>query len=280
MSKILSPRPVASNTTNEYAPRLEGADSSDNRTVTVTIYNHTSGSLTYKQSSTTGGDLDIKNNTISSGSSATAFVGSGPNLWYSGCGGEVTYNLPNGMDILTVVYNCTTTGNNCTTFAQLQNANGQNPGCGSYFAVVNPGSVTETQMSTTVDIYEAGDSASGQTGSVYPAYVRISIQNNLSTWITLNNFPDPSYTGLNPMVCDGTTSIAPGTQAVVLSTGSAYDFQQIFNLSNEVLLTVTQQQADSPTAGLSTAGPYSTSVSGGYQSDGDYYAYTVTVTAA
>ena len=261
----------------EYAPRIDGKEDSDNRTVTVTINNHTSGSISFNSKSTTGGDLDMKNNTIDAGESKTAFVASGPSLWYSGCGGQVSWNLPNGLDRMVVVYNCTTTGDNCTTFVELQNADGENPGCSNYFAVVNPGAVLETSMSTTVDLYEAGASANGQTGVAYDSYVQIAIENKLDSWITLNAFDDVKYTGIYPVVTDGTTSVAPGTTAVVLASFGSYDFAQVFNLNSQVLLTVTQQESDTPTAGLSAAGPYSTSVSGGYDSDKGYYYYTVTV---
>jgi hypothetical protein len=244
--------------------------------IQCTIDNQTTGAIQYNQSSTTGGSLDIQTNTVNSGSSATVFSAQGPSMWPSGCGGQVVYNLPNGVDQLVIVYNVSVTGQSAQIFAELQNQNGQAPGTDAYFVVVTNGSVNGTSLSPTVTVYSAAASATPQTGNVQNSSVHISVYNQLDTWITINNFPNPTWDIL-PICTNATSSIAPGQTAVVLASAEAYKFTLIYNITNEYLLTINQNQQNTPTAGFNTSCPYAAAVSGGQASNG--YAYTVTVSS-
>lgn len=232
------------------------------------------GAIQYNQSSTTGGSLSIGTTSVDSGSSAQVFSAEGPKAWPSGCGGQVVYNLPNGTDQLVIVYNVSVTGQSAQIFAELQNQNGKEAGSDAYFVVVTDGSVNGTSLSPTVTVYSAGATASTQTGNVQDSGVQISVNNQLGSWINLNNFPNPTWDIL-PICTNATSSIAPGQTAVVLASAAAYSFTLVYNITNEYLLTIDQNQENAPTAGFNTSCPYTATVSGGTASNG--YAYTVTV---
>lgn len=160
--------------------------------ITCTIDNQTSGAIQYNTSSTTGGHLSIKSNTVSSGSSEAVFEAQGPSGWPSGCGGQVVYNLPNGQDKLVVVYNVSVTGQSAQIYTELQNQNGQKAGSDAYFVVVSGGSANDTSLSPTITVYNAGASASPVSGYVGSSYVQITVDNQLTTWVNLNSLPNPT----------------------------------------------------------------------------------------
>jgi hypothetical protein len=244
--------------------------------ISCTINNQTSGAIQYNQSSTTGGSLDLKTNTVNSGSSATVFTAQGPSLWPSGCGGQVVYNLPNSTDQLVIVYNVSVLGDSAQILAELQNQNGKAAGSDAYFVVVTHGSVNGTSLSPTVTVYTAGAFAAPQTNYVNDSTVYISVHNQLTSWINLNNFPNPTWDIL-PICTNATSSIAPGQTAVVLTSAEAYKFTLVYNISTEYLLTINQNGQNTPTAGFNVSCPYTAVVSGGEASNG--YAYTVTVSS-
>jgi hypothetical protein len=245
--------------------------------IQCTIDNQTSGTIQYNTSSMTGGHLTIDSDSIGAGSSVQAFSAQGPTGWPSGCGGEVVFNLPNGKDKLVVIYNVSVGGNEAITFAQLQNQDGSAVGCDSYFATVDPASVNGTSLTPTVTVYDTGATATGKTGCVNGPYLQITLINQLSTWITLNNFPNPMYTGY-PVVTDGTTSVAPGGTAIVLCSFDDSELTLVYNITNDYLLTIQQNKEDLPTAGFNVSCPYSASVSQGSVPGVDW-AYIVTVSA-
>lgn len=257
--------------------RQAGPDWSSN-VIACTINNQTTGTIQYQSKSPTGGSITLDpNDDIDSGQSVLAFSAQGPTGWPSGCGGQVLYDLPNGKDQLVVVYNISDTANEAITFAQLQNQDGSAAACDTYFATVDPGSVNGTSLSPTVTVYELGATATGKTGSVNGTFVQITLVNQLSTWITLNSFPNPSYSGA-PVVTDGTTSVAPNSSAVVLCSFEDGEFTLIYNITNDYLLTIQQNQNALPSAGFNADCPYDAVVATETVS-GVEWAFTVTVSA-
>ncbi|HSG41248.1 MAG TPA: hypothetical protein VLE27_16530 [Thermoanaerobaculia bacterium] len=246
--------------------------------ITCTINNQTPGNLQYNKSSITGGHLSIATNTLAPGSSEEAFSAQGPSGLPSGCGGQVVYNLPNGQDQLVVVYNVSVTGQSAEVFTELQNQNGERPGCNDYFVVVSHGSVSGKSLKPVVTVYEAGAYASPVTGYVPDnGNMQVTVVNELATWITLNKFPDPAW-DVAQMFSNATSSIAPGQSAVVLGYGSAYKFTLIYNITEDYLLTITLDRGNPPTTGFNTSCPYTATVTGGLVDRAlEEYAYTVTV---
>lgn len=247
--------------------------------IQCTINNQTSGTIQYNTSSKTGGNLTIDddNKNIDSGTKVTAFSAQGPKDWMSGCGGQVTYNLPSGKDQLVVVYNVSVTGNESITFAQLQSQSGA-AGSNAYFATVDPASVNGTSLSPMVTVYDTGAIATGETGCVNGPFVQITMVNQLSTWLTLNSFPNPTFSGY-AVVTDGTTSVAPGGSAIVLCAFEDTNFTLTYNITSDYVLTLQQNGGDLPTAGFNVDCPYNVSVTQETVSGVDY-AFTVTVSAA
>jgi hypothetical protein len=246
-------------------------------TVSCTLVNKTSGALQYNKSSKTGGDLSIEQPTLESGESAVVFKANGSG-GISGCGGQVIYNLPNGEDQLVLVYNVDDSSSSAQIFAELQNQSKTRAGCDSYFVVVL-GAAAEnyTSLSPKLTVYEAGVKARTVVGYVPESTdVRITICNQLDTWITLNHFPNPEWNQA-PVCTNATTSIAPGTSGLVLIGKSKQQMTQIFNIDADTLLTIQQQKSDYPTAGLNISSPYKVGVT---KDDENYDFYTVTVSPA
>jgi hypothetical protein len=104
--------------------------------VSCTITNMTGGYLTLAaQNPNKGTDLDVAADANSIGPGVrcpNAFTGS--NSAFSGCGGTVTYTLPNNTDILVIAYNTSTTWDTTYCFPMLQSANpGETLGCDEYW---------------------------------------------------------------------------------------------------------------------------------------------------
>lgn len=250
------------------------------RKIVCTINNQTTGQIQYSSNSTTGGSFSSKSNYVNPGASIEVFEADGPSAWVSGCGGVVTYTLPNSVDKLVITYNVSTTGDSAQTFAALQNISGSHAGSDSYFIVVHPGSVVGTSLSPTVSVYPSSATGITGPGTVVDAasFVLINIDNQLDTWLTLNGFANPTW-DIMPIVTDGTSSIAPGTTATVLTSAGAYKFQLVYNVNSSTLLTVTQDETDSPTAGFNVSCPFDVAVTGsGSTSKG--FSYTVTISPA
>ena len=100
----------------------------------------------------------------------------------------------------------------------------------------------------------------------------------LPTWITLNSFPNPSYSGY-AMVTDGTSGVAPGGTAVVLCSFEDGTATLIYNITNDYLLTIQQNKGDLPSTGFNVDCPYNATVSQETVTGVDY-AFTVTVSPA
>ncbi len=265
-----------SDSPQQAGPGSPGGPEFSSDAIVCTIDNQTSGTIQRQSSSKTGGNLTVASSTnIDSGTSIQAFSAQGPSGWPSGCGGQVTYNLPNGQDQLVVIYNVSVTGNESITFAQLQNLNGNPVGCDAYFVTVDPASVNGTSLNPTITVYDSGATATGQTGCVNGPYVQITLINQLPTWITLNSFPNPSYSGY-AMVTDGTSSVAPGGTAVVLCSFEDGNATLIFNITSDYLLTIQQNKGDLPSAGFNVDCPYSATVTQETVTGVDY-AFTVEV---
>jgi hypothetical protein len=241
--------------------------------ISCTLVNQTSGALQYNRSSKTGGDLSIKQITLNPGESAVAFIANGPGGLPSGCGGQVIYNLPNGEDQVVLVYNVDVNAQSAQIFAELQNQTKTRAGCDSYFVVVVGGSVIGTSLSPTLTIYEAGSQGSTtDDDDVTYNGVQITVNNQLDTWITLNNFPNPKWEE-QAVASNGTTSIAPGTSAIVLSAKDSQQMTLIYNIDADTLLTIQQQKSDYPTAGFNVSSPYKAAVT--WEPPNKFYTVTI-----
>lgn len=64
---------------------------------------------------------------------------------------------------------------------------------------------------------------------------------------------------------------------MVLSSAGAYTFTLVYNITSDYLLTIQQNEENTPTAGFNTSCPYTATVTGGTASNG--YAYTVTISS-
>ena len=128
-------------------------------TISCTIVNQTSGTMVL--ASTAPNDhTDVS--TASGASSIAAGVTvdnafTGWNNWASGCGGTVTYTMPNSTDVLVIAYNTSTTYENSYCIPMLRSADpSTTPGCDAYYCDVS-GSVVSGQDNgavTTVTVYD------------------------------------------------------------------------------------------------------------------------------
>lgn len=126
--------------------------------ISCTIVNKTSGTIVLASSDPNKNtDLKIASNAnaISAGVTVTdAFTGS--NNATTGCGGSVTYTMPNSDDVLVIYYNTSTGNDNSYCFPVLQSTDSDAIACGAYYCTVS-GSVDATEdngITTTITIYE------------------------------------------------------------------------------------------------------------------------------
>ena len=128
-------------------------------TITCNIVNNTSGVMVLSGAvPNSGTKLDVASNANSIGAGVAvdpAFTGS--NRLVAGCGGIVTYTLPNTIDLLVIEYNTSTTFDNSYCVPYLQSANSQDGiGCDAYYCTAsNSVSTTEDNgIVTTITIWE------------------------------------------------------------------------------------------------------------------------------
>lgn len=121
-------------------------------TLKVNINNQCGSSISKTTDSTTGGNLEINNGLITSGTNDLAFTGSSGAM--SGCGGSVTYGLPDGMSQLVIMYNMSYTSNCCYVVPLLQNATTPTQGCDEYYVTSTDALlVWDKSMSVTLNLY-------------------------------------------------------------------------------------------------------------------------------
>jgi hypothetical protein len=128
-------------------------------TISCTIVNQTSATMVLASSdpnSKTNLSIASDANAIASGVTVTdAFTGS--NSATSGCGGSVTYTMPNDTDILVIYYNTSTGNDNSYCFPVLQsNDAAEAIACGAYYCTAST-SVSTTDdngITTTITVYE------------------------------------------------------------------------------------------------------------------------------
>jgi hypothetical protein len=126
--------------------------------ISCTIVNQTSDTMVLASSdpnSKTNLSIASDANAIASGVTVTdAFTGS--NSATSGCGGSVTYTLPNDTDILVIYYNTSTGNDNSYCFPVLQSTDSEAIACGAYYCTAST-SVSTTDdngITTTITVYE------------------------------------------------------------------------------------------------------------------------------
>jgi hypothetical protein len=127
--------------------------------VSCTIVNQTSGTMVLAGSAPNKNtDLKIASNAnaISAGSTASnAFTGS--NNAMSGCGGTVTYTLPNNQAVLIIAYNTSTSDVNTYCFPMLKSNNSEYIGCDSYYCTASSSAVSQDDngVTATITVYES-----------------------------------------------------------------------------------------------------------------------------
>jgi hypothetical protein len=128
-------------------------------TVSCTIVNQTSGTMVLAGSApnkNTNLQIASNANAISAGSTvANAFTGS--NNAMSGCGGTVTYTLPNNEAVLIIAYNTSTGDVNTYCFPMLQSSNSESIGCDSYYCTASRSAVSQDDngVTATITVYES-----------------------------------------------------------------------------------------------------------------------------
>lgn len=126
--------------------------------VSCTIVNRTSGTMVLAGSAPNKNtDLKIASNAnaISAGTTVTdAFTGS--NNITTGCGGTVTYTLPNNQAILIIAYNTSVSDVNTYCFPMLQSNSAESIGCDSYYCTASSSAVMQDDngITATITVYE------------------------------------------------------------------------------------------------------------------------------
>jgi hypothetical protein len=127
-------------------------------TVSCTIVNKTSGTMVLSGSDPNKNtDLKIASNANAIGPGVTvsnAFTGS--NNVTTGCGGTVTYTLPNNQVILIIAYNTSVGDVNTYCFPMLQSNSPDAIGCGSYYCSASSSVVTQHDngITATITVFE------------------------------------------------------------------------------------------------------------------------------
>ena len=125
--------------------------------ISCTIINQTTGTIGWSSSSPNDHtDLVVNANSIGSGVTSTdAFVGS--NSATSGCGGSVTFTMPNNIDKLVVVYNTTAMNDNSYCYPMLQSIDTTtNIASDAYYCVTTDSFVAGKSdgVTTTITVYD------------------------------------------------------------------------------------------------------------------------------
>jgi hypothetical protein len=122
-------------------------DRMSDHTITCAIVNNTSGTMVLSgQAPNSGTQLQVDANTIAGNGGTANPAFTGWNRLVAGCGGTVTYTLPNNIDLLVIEYNTSTTYDNSYCVPYLQSADSQNGiGCDAYYCT------TSNSVSTTDD---------------------------------------------------------------------------------------------------------------------------------
>jgi hypothetical protein len=127
-------------------------------TISCTIDNQTTGTMVLASSAPNSGtNLSIASdaNAIATGVTVTdAFAGSNSDM--SGCGGSVTYTMPNNTDVMIIYYNTSVGNDNSYCFPVLQSTDSEYIACGAYYCTASS-SVSTTDdngITTTITVYE------------------------------------------------------------------------------------------------------------------------------
>ena len=121
-------------------------------TITCVLVNSTTGTMVLAGTDPNSGtDLDMTSgsNALAPGTSTEIFTGS--NSTASGCGGTVTYTMPNNIDIMVIAYNTSVGQDNTFCFPMLRSNNTNDAiACDAYYCdTVDSVSTTEDNGITT-----------------------------------------------------------------------------------------------------------------------------------
>jgi hypothetical protein len=127
-------------------------------TVSCTIVNRTTGTMVLAgQAPNKNTNLTIASNANAIGPGVTitkAFTGS--NNAMAGCGGTVTYTLPNNTAVLVIAYNTSTGDVNTYCFPMLQSTGASSLGCDAYYCTASNSAVSQNDngVTATITVYE------------------------------------------------------------------------------------------------------------------------------